>query len=248
MASLSQSALAAPVRIFSGRNSLLDRYFYFAMSLLAAALVVSGFSHTIGFNLLHPAVPRPFILWVHAAVFSGWVAFFILQSALVRTRNVKIHRRLGLFGAWMGCLMVPLGVTTAIVMTRFEVHQLHQPGAATFIIVPFGDMLVFGVLFALAVAWRRKPELHRRLVLVATCALMAAAFGRFSYIQQHDLFYFGVDCLVLLGALRDLLVNRRIHRVYLIALPLMVVLERIQIYAIEAAPAWWMRIAHAIVG
>lgn len=59
-------------------REFVDRYFYFAMSLFVAALVVWGFNHTIDMNLFHAAVPRPMILWVHGAAFAGWVVFFIL--------------------------------------------------------------------------------------------------------------------------------------------------------------------------
>jgi hypothetical protein len=65
------------------------------MSLLIAAIVVYGFSITVDKNLIHPAVPRPMILYIHEAVFSGWLVFFILQSALVRTHNVQWHRLIG---------------------------------------------------------------------------------------------------------------------------------------------------------
>ena len=54
----------------TGRNGILCRYFYFAMSLLLAAIVVAGFKRTVNENLFHPAVPRPFILWIHASAFT----------------------------------------------------------------------------------------------------------------------------------------------------------------------------------
>jgi len=46
----------------AGLNGLVHQYFYFAMSLLLAAIVVEGFKRTVNDNLFHPAVPRPFIL------------------------------------------------------------------------------------------------------------------------------------------------------------------------------------------
>jgi hypothetical protein len=69
------------------RGGLLQNYFYFAMALAIPAIVVFGFSFTIGRNLIHPAIPRPWILYVHAVVFSGWLVFFLWQSALVRTEQ-----------------------------------------------------------------------------------------------------------------------------------------------------------------
>lgn len=242
----------ASARKESGRMSPLqafvNRYFYFAMSLLIATIVVSGFRRTVDVNLLHPSIPRPLILWFHAAAFSGWVAFFFFQSALVRTHNVKWHRFFGWFGAALGTVMVPLGITTAIIMGRFDTYQEHLPGADAFLIVPFYDMVAFAAFFSLAVLWRGKPELHRRLLFIATCGLLDAAFGRFDYIFNHGLFFPCLDGVILLGVLRDLYVNRRIHKVYLYALPPLIVVQAYVTYTWMSSSAWWVRIGNAILG
>lgn len=188
MTAVPQPILVRPQTHVLGRNGLLDKYFYFAMSLLVAAIVVWGFSHTVNERLFHATLPRPFLLWIHAAAFSTWVVFFILQSALIRTHHVHVHRSLGWFGAALGTIMVPLGITTAIVMARFDTVRLHQPGADAFLIEPFFDMLAFGVCFGLAVLWRKKPEVHRRLIFIATVVLLDAAFGRIPYLFNHNLF------------------------------------------------------------
>jgi len=155
MASSLQGALVVPRVPAASRYRLLDNYFYFAMSLLIAAIVVAGFSRTVNQNLFHPAVPRPFLLWIHAAAFTLWIVFFILQSALVRVRKVKWHRLLGWFGAGLAAVMVPLGFTIAIVMGRFDKHIMHVADANTFLSIPFGDMAIFSVLVGLAIYWRR---------------------------------------------------------------------------------------------
>jgi hypothetical protein len=248
MATASQGAIAGPWHRIAGRNGLLDKYFYFAMSLLIAGIVVWGFSHTVNDSLFHPAIPRPLLLWIHGSAFSAWVAFYIAQSALVRTRNVKWHRFFGWFGAALGTSMVPLGVVTAIVMTRFDMSTLHQTGVESFLIVPFFDMAAFAVFFGLAIFWRRKPELHRRLIFIATCGLLSAAFGRVDYLSSHSLFYAGVDLVIVLGVVRDLLVNRRVHRVYLIAVPALVLGHIFVIHTVNSGSGWWLRIAHGIIG
>jgi hypothetical protein len=248
MASPTQTAVVRPIRAVTGPKGLVNKYFYFAMSLLIAAIVVAGFSRTVNDNLLHPSVPRPLILWFHAAAFSGWVAFFIFQSALVRTHNVKWHRFFGWFGAGLGTVMVPLGVVTSIIMGRFDTYQKHEPGADAFLIVPFFDMIAFGVFFGLAVLSRKKPELHRRLIFIATCGLLDAAFGRYDYIFNNGLFFWCLDGVILLGVLRDLFVNRRIHKVYLYALPPLVVVQAFVAHTWLSNSAWWVRIGHAILG
>jgi hypothetical protein len=220
------------------------------MSLLIAAVVIYGFSHTVNQNLIHAAPPRPWLLWVHGTLFSAWVAFFIMQSGLVRSHNVPIHRRLGWFGAGLAVAMTVVGVATAIVMRRFDMRfePADVAGPAAFLIVPFWDITCFTVFFWLAVKWRRKPELHRRLMLIATCALTAAAWGRmpnqtFAFVW----FYSGVDALILLGVVRDLIVMKRVHRVYWYALPALVVGQVFVMRTLLSGAAWWARIANAIL-
>ena len=226
---------------------LLDKYFYFSMSLLIAAVVVAGFSRTVNQRLLHPVVRPPSVLWVHGVVFSAWVLFFILQSGLVRMRKVRWHRTMGWFGVALGVAVFILGVTTTIVMRRFQYLQLHRETAIRNISVPLFDMVCFGATFGLAIAWRKKPEYHRRLMLVATCALTAAAFGRLphSFLPVRALFYVGVDALILLGVARDLIVTRSVHRVYLVALPLFMAGQTF--VALSFTTSWWYRIAKWIL-
>jgi hypothetical protein len=232
----------------TGRDGIVCRYFYFAMSLLMAAIVVAGFKRTVNDNLFHPAIPRPFILWIHASAFAGWVIFFIGQSTLVRIHKVSWHRSMGWFGAGLATVMVPLGIVTAIVMARFDTVRLHQTGADAFLSIPFYDMIAFGVLIALAIVWRTKPELHRRLIFIATCGLMDAAFGRFDYLFDHNLYFACLDLLILLGVGRDLLVDRRVHKVYLYALPLLIVGQSLAVYMWRSNPSWWRGITRVIMG
>ena len=247
MASVSQGAVARPVGGITGRGGLVDRYFYFAMSLVFAAIVVIGFSRTIDQNLFHPALPRPFLLWIHGAAFSSWVAFYIFQSALVRTHNVKWHRLFGWFGTGLAAVMVPLGFTIAVIMARFDAVQLHHPDPA-FLSIPFYDMLAFGTFVSLAIWWRKKPELHRRLLFLATCSLLDAAFGRFDVIFNNGLFFPCLDAVILLGVARDLMVNRRIHAVYRYALPLLLAAQSLTMYLWRGSPAWWLRITQGMIG
>jgi hypothetical protein len=168
----------------------------------------------------------------------------------VRTHNVPIHRRLGWLGAGLAVAMTLVGIATAIVMRRFDMRfeSADAAGPAGFLIVPFWDITCFTVFFWLAVKWRKKPELHRRLMLIATCALTAAAWGRmpnqtFAFVW----FYSGVDALILLGVLRDLIVMKRVHRVYWYALPALVVGQVFVMRTLLSGAPWWARIANAIL-
>ncbi len=248
MVSLPQNVVVARPSVFTGRNGLVDRYFYFCMALLIAAIVATGFSRTVNQNLccIPPLHDRE-ILWFHAGAFTGWVLFFIFQSTLVRTRNIKWHQFFGWFGAALATVMVALGITTSIVMGRFDAVQLHLPDPA-FLSIPFLDMLSFGVLLALAIAWRKKPDWHRPLLFMATCALLDAPFGRFDFLFNNNLFYLALDLVMLLGVARDFLVNRRVHAVYRYALPILVAAQGLAIYLWRGSPAWWLSVTHKILG
>jgi len=224
------------------------QYFYFSMSLLFAALVVWGFSRTINAGLFHAAPPRPFLLWIHGAAFAAWVAFFIAQSTLVRVHKVNVHRFLGWFGAGLATVMVPLGVVIAVIMARFDTVQLHQTGADAFLSIPLFDMIAFGALIALAIYWRKRAEFHRRLVFIATCGLMDAPVGRFDFVFDHNLFYLCLDLLMGLGIVRDLVVDRRVHKIYFYALPALIVGQNLAIYMWRVNPSWWRAMTHAILG
>jgi hypothetical protein len=229
-------------------KTFLSRYFYLCMSLVMAALVVWGFSHTVNANLIHANPPRPLLLWAHGAAFSTWVLFFILQSSLVRLRKMSVHRFLGWFGAGLAAVMVVLGVTIAIVMARFDTVVLHQAGEDAFLSIPLTDMIIFGPCIAMAIYWRKRSEFHRRLIFIGTCILMDAAVGRFDFWSNHRIFYVAVDCLILLGVLRDRVVDGRIHKVYLYVLPSMIVMQSLAVYAWRVNPGWWQAISHAILG
>ena len=229
-------------------NTFLGQYFYLCMALVMAVIVVSGFSRTVGANLLHANPSRPLLLWMHGAAFSTWVLFFFAQSLLVRVRKISVHRFLGWFGAGLATLMVALGLRVAVVMTRFDAVVLHQTGIDSFLSIPICDMTVFGTCVACAIYSRKRPEYHRRLLFMATCLLMDAPIARFDFFFYHNLFFPGVDFLIVLGAARDWWVAGRVHKVYLYALPPLIAWQSLAMYLWKVNPGWWQSITYAILG
>ncbi len=233
----------------SGFSAFLKNYFYLSMSLLIAGIVTLGFGRTVDKRLLHPAEPRPLILTFHAILFSAWVVFYIVQSLLVRTHNVRLHRRLGWFGAALGAALPLIGISTAVIMARFHIFTQHANATAVeaFLIVPFFDVTAFAVPFVLAIWWRNKPEFHRRLLLIASLALTSAAFGRVPWLP-YQLDYVLIDFLVLFGVFRDMIVVRRIHPVYLYGLPAFALAQVVVLYTMLHSSPYWMKIAKSLIG
>ena len=226
----------------------LGRYFYFCAALVMAGLVVWGFSHTVDAHLLHAYPPRPLLLWFHGAVFSAWTVLFIAQSALVRFRKVTVHRAMGWFGAALAAAMVVSGFIVSTVMLRFDITVLHRKAVAPFLSILWCDMIIFGACIGLAIYFRKRPEYHRRLVFVASCQLMQAAFVRLAYIGAHDLFYPALDLLIVAGMLRDLVVDGRVNRAYLYVFPALIVMQAGATYMERANPGWWQAATQAILG
>ena len=223
------------------RTSILERYFYLFMSLLITVVVVYGFSYTINQNLLHPRVQPPQIVYMHSVVFSAWVLFFILQSALVRSHNVRLHRTLGWVGAGLAVSILVLGYTASTAVLRLAIQRQLPFPTVSFLLVEIMELVCFAVPFALAIYWRKRPDFHRRLMLISTCALTEAAFGRIPSLPS--LFApAGVDALILLGVVRDIIVERRIHKVYLYTLPTMIFLQIIAEYTYVHQSSWWIEI------
>jgi hypothetical protein len=217
----------------------LARFFYLGIALVIALAVIFGFGSTVESKLFHPTTPVPRVVYVHAVVFTAWVILLITQSSLVLLHRVVWHRRLGLFAIALGVAIPILGLMTAVAMTRRN-RALGMGGGEEFLIVQLFDMLAFTVCFALALHWRRRPEYHRRLMLMATCALSVAAFSRLpNWLVPHMFWYPTIDLLMFMGAVRDWLVLHRVHPVYLYGLPAMVVgqLTALLIYK-TGAPAW----------
>jgi hypothetical protein len=205
-------------------NALLrriDRFFYLGMALLNAAIVIWGFGPTVSPNLLHRPVPAPRVLFLHAALFAGFVVLLIVQAALIVSRRVAWHRRLGLVGAWLGVCVVVVGTTTALSMTGLHNAQGFL-NDSRFLIAPLFDMLAFSVTFGLGIYWRRRPEFHRRLIWMAFCILSVAAFSRLpNWLIPYNGWYAGVDVLILSAATRDWVVMRSVHPVYLYGFPML---------------------------
>jgi uncharacterized membrane protein YozB (DUF420 family) len=226
-----------------------SRWFYFAAALLMAGAVAYGFSFTVEDSLLRPKIARPWLLYIHAAVMSGWLVLFAVQAGLVRLRNVRLHRRLGVAGLCLGVIVPLVGVPTAIVMRRFDIEHFHD--TLPFIAVPLWDMVAFSLCFGLAAVWRGRPEFHRRLMFLATAVVIDAGLGRFPFPEawfNAGWFYGAIDLLILAAIARDLLVQRRAHPIFVLGLPLMAAGQLATWLLWRYPPQPWLSFLRGLVG
>ena len=234
--------MAGAIRGFVGR------YSNFALAVLLAAIVGYGFSNTIEENLFHPSFPRPVVLYVHAAVFGGWMALLVVQTGLVAlARKTAWHRRLGWLGAGLACAMPVLGTWSALRMTHLR-YGFGDIDDVAFLILALNDMAVFTGLVGLAIALRRQPEAHRRLMLMASALICVAALTRFPpWLPAPEgavwPYYLYADALIALGLARDLYVLGRPHWVYVRVLPGVLALQAAALAVYMTRPDAWMHLA-----
>jgi hypothetical protein len=170
----------------TGRRT--DNIFFSGMAVLMLATVFVGFARTYFLaGMFRAHLPSP-IIHVHGAVFSLWVLLLITQTSLVSAGRTDIHRKLGLAGFALACLMPVLGVLAATnSLSRNFAPPGFPLGAQTFYVIPMADMLIFSTLVFFAFRARRTPAVHKRLILIATIALTDAPTGRppFSVLTGH---------------------------------------------------------------
>ena len=186
------------------------------MAIATAIAVLVGFAPTYYLRPRFLPTPLPFYLHAHGVVFSSWIAFFIAQVTLVAVRRTDVHRKLGWAGASLAALMVIVGVTAAILSGRRDVAAGQEDAALTFLTIPLFSMVVFPVLVASAVYFRRQPETHKRLMLLATISILDAPLARWpgapSSIGQ---IYVLVDLFIVAAIVYDLISRRRVSPAYL---------------------------------
>ena len=119
----------------------------------------------------------PWWVHLHAVVFGGWMLLFAVQNALAGSGSLALHRQLGWIGCALAAVMVPLGMATGVQAVALgRMPPFFTP--SYFLALTNVGMLLFGALFAWAVALRRDTEWHRRLMLAVAILLTEPALGR----------------------------------------------------------------------
>ena len=154
--------------------------FFPAMSAVLIAFVFLGFAPTY---YLRPvsAGPIPAYLHLHGAAMTAWFLLLLLQTALIATRRRAVHRRIGLAGALVAVVIVLLNPLVVVWGVPHLMAENNSTELTALIVV--ADLLlvaIFAVLVGLAIRWRRYPETHSRMLVLASLAVSGPALGRLS--------------------------------------------------------------------
>ena len=171
------ATLAAPVETTRRERG---RKFYVAMSILLVVMIVVGFWPSYFGPLMRGVTEAPWILHLHGAIYMGWMFLLVAQTVLAARGRIRQHRAVGNVGIVHGWLVLAMGLLVSFVapVMTYNAGTRTLDEAAGFLLIPLGDMALFGPLFLSAVVYRKKPELHKRLMILATIAIAFAAIFR----------------------------------------------------------------------
>ena len=146
-----------------------------------AVVTIIGFARTYYLRVWFDLPPLARAAHLHGILATLWLALHFTQARLIAMHKVAVHKRLGIFTACVGFLLA----AQALALGIEGVAAGHAPPGRDpleFLSVPIGTTTMFSLFLVSALAMRRKREWHKRLMLLATTALLLPAAGRLELI------------------------------------------------------------------
>jgi hypothetical protein len=208
------------------------RRVFVPLAMLAIAMALVGFWPGYFGPVLTEMKAKTVLVHLHAVVFMGWLGLFTMQAALAATGRIALHMRLGGWLFPFGAFLIVVGVLTAFGRFENDLAANDPALAARRLFGPLRDMVVFTPLLLAGWIYRRRPEIHKRIMLVATNVLLVAAVGRMRFLGELFggpppvtlvLVIWTLPVLVAMG--HDFFTRRLIHPVYVIGLGAMAAME-----------------------
>ena len=165
-----------------------DRFFYACTAAIFLALAVIGFRHYIFEGRLFDGTPiNPAMLVAivaHSSAVFAWFLLFFVQSLLISTKNRRVHMKLG----WSVLVIAPIiavtGPFVAIRSTRLENMPVFDWPALPFLLVMLTEIALYVVFVAIGVLNRKRPRIHRPMMLLASLSLISGATGRIPLVNS----------------------------------------------------------------
>jgi hypothetical protein len=237
------------VAVTAGAERRTTHRFYVGMAALYVLIAFGGFIPTYWAKLAAGTFNGAPIAHIQGALFFLWTLFFFAQTWLVASGRTPDHRMWGMAGISLATAMSFTVVLGAIDSIKGAPPEFTD-AARRFAIVPLFALVIFVVFFAFAIGNVRRPEIHKRLMMVAMVPLMHAAIFRIFKLLFASPDAVGpppaglsfapgivADLLIVAAMIRDWRTQHRIHPVYAIGLPVLLVQEFLN-GPVSMTPAW----------
>jgi hypothetical protein len=235
-------------------------HFFFGFAIACALVAFLGFAPTYWLPLLNGSLQVAPLVHLHAALQFGWVLLFIVQAGLAGSGRLALHRVLGPCGVMLAAALLVFGVIAAIHSYHLQAAAGHADQARAFMIAPISNILFFAVCVGIAASQFRRPEIHKRLMVLATVSVLVPAVARVFLIAitggttavapppiEVTLVPSMVTNLLLVVAMvHDRKAHGRVHRVYWIGGGLLLATQLLRIPL--AHTPLWQSIADGLAG
>ena len=238
-----QAAATAAVPVTPTRNSSTDHRFYLGGGIVLLTVSLAAFVPGIVDSSSRRA-PITLLAAHHGATFFGWLVLYLAQTLLAATGNLHLHRRLGRVGGLLAVAMIVLGYRTTMGMVRrgFDLSGDLERLGPVILQTSFQlwGIAIFGGLVLGALLNRRRPDVHKRLMWLATAALMGAPVA-------HAVGHYGLPFVLLPLAnitllasnpVFDRIAHGRMHPVSLWGAVFFVLFANFLAVVVSPSPAW----------
>jgi hypothetical protein len=210
------------------RAATRTRRVFVPLALLAILMAAVGFWPGYFGPVLAQMKAKTALVHVHALVFTGWLALFTVQAALAATGRIAVHMRLGRWLFAFGAVLIVVGVLTALGRFANDVAANDMALATRRLFAPLRDMIVFAPLLVAGWIYRRRPEIHKRIMLVATNVLLVAAVSRMQFLGTPPAPWIMLLLWPLptyIAMVHDFVTKRLVHPAYVIGVLAMVAMQ-----------------------
>jgi hypothetical protein len=152
--------------------------FYVGMAVIFVLIAFGGFVPTYWAKLASGTFGGAPILHVHGLIFFSWTLLFLWQTSLVASGRMIDHRAWGVAGVSLATAMAFTVVLAAINSMKVADAAGFGDAARRFTVVSLGALTAFVGLFVTALLNVRRPEVHKRLMLLVMIPPMQAAMAR----------------------------------------------------------------------
>lgn len=165
-----------------------DRFFYPCSGAIFLVLIVIGFQHYIfGGRLFNGAPIEPAMLAaivLHSSAIFAWFLLFFVQALLISTKNRRVHMKLGWSVLVIASMIAVTGPFVAIRSTRLENIPVFDWPARPFLLVMLTEIALYVVFVAIGVLNRKRPRIHRPMMLLASLSLISGASARIPLVNS----------------------------------------------------------------
>lgn len=226
-----------------------SRTFYMWLTLAISATAFIGFSFTYFTPMAAGAYPAVSpAIHVHGWSFFMWYLLLPLQAALMSTGYARAHIALGTASLILASVMTFTGFLVASVRIQDAVAAVNPGDLGAFWerfgLVVTSTLVVFVAFYVVAILSRRRPDVHKRFMIMASASALGAAVFRI-IVAAGDFYWLATpgwvlpaaiflpNAFIFVGMMYDFSRRRAIHPAYVTGLLVAVLIESVGFWFVD---------------